>query len=162
RRQAPAGQRWHDQSRLTCRPDRGGLAVSQSAALGGAFDQPGPGAWLARQRHLCHRCLPGRVAGLRYSPRRFLMLIFQPLGDQAVLVRCPGESEAFRFSTTVRAAGPAWLVDVVQAYTTVAVFFSPDEVAFEQVSTFLSQLEQNESTAIEGKLHEVPCCYEMQ
>jgi inhibitor of KinA len=90
------------------------------------------------------------------------MLVFQPLGDQAVLVRCPNEPEAFRFSATVRAAATFWLVDVVQAYTTIAVFFSLGDVTFEEVSTFLRGLEQREIEAVEGRLHEVPCCYEMQ
>jgi inhibitor of KinA len=87
---------------------------------------------------------------------------FQPLGDQAVLVRCVDEADALRCSAAVRAANPIWLVDVVQAYTTVAVFFSVGAVPSAQVSAFLHRLEENEGPAIEGQLHEVPCCYETQ
>ena len=66
------------------------------------------------------------------------MLVCQALGDQAVLIRCASESDALRVNAAVRSAAPAWLVDVVQAYTTVAVFFSLGDVTSEEVSTFLS------------------------
>src|SRR5207302_2039579 len=89
------------------------------------------------------------------------MLVLQPLGDQAILVRCSSEADALRFSAAVRAAAPAWLIDVVQAYTTVAVFFSLGDVTFAEVSTLLLRLEQTEKgMESEGRLHEVPCCYE--
>src|SRR5439155_20566069 len=61
------------------------------------------------------------------------MLRLQPLGDQAALASFGREDEALRFSATVRSAAPALLLDVVQAYATVAVFFSPDEIDFYRV-----------------------------
>src|SRR5262249_11269468 len=58
-----------------------------------------------------------------------------------------------------------WLVDVVQAYTSVAVFFDLDCVTF---ATVAEQLQRCGSTAAqtdaipEGRLHRIPCCYEFQ
>ena len=51
------------------------------------------------------------------------MFSLQPLGDQAVLAYCADEAAALEFAAAVRQSEPAWLVDVVQAYTSVAVFF---------------------------------------
>ena len=55
-----------------------------------------------------------------------------PLGDQGVLARsatktrlCAGEA--------VRALDAPWLLDVVQAYTTVAVFHDLDRVGLSEV-----------------------------
>ncbi len=92
------------------------------------------------------------------------MPVLQPLGDQAVLARFSSESDALRFSGRVRGSAPAWLVDVVQAYTTVAIFFSLADVSFTEVSGFLFRLEQAEAGEAEpeGRAHEIPCCYEMQ
>ncbi len=88
----------------------------------------------------------------------------QPLGDQGVLARFSSEADALRFSAIVRSAAPPWLLDVVQAYTTVAVFFALDSIAVRDVSTFLLGLDRpaEEGEAVEARLHEVPCCYELQ
>jgi allophanate hydrolase subunit 1 len=51
-----------------------------------------------------------------------------PLGDRAALTHLTDEAAALRFAAAVRQAQPAWLVDVVQAYASVAVFFDPDQV----------------------------------
>src|SRR5258707_162452 len=52
----------------------------------------------------------------------------QPLGDQAALAYFADEASALHFAAAVRRAGDPWLVDVVQAYTSVAVFFDLDRV----------------------------------
>jgi inhibitor of KinA len=92
----------------------------------------------------------------------------QPLGDQAALVHFADEGEALRFAAAVRREGPAWLVDVVQAYASVAVFFDLDQVRYTVVAKHLQQLEDDlsrcpDSTVlVETRLHRLPCCYEYQ
>jgi len=91
------------------------------------------------------------------------MLNLQPLGDQAVLTNFAQEEEALHFSAAVRSASPGWLLDVVQAYATVAVFFSPDGINFHGVRDWLLALERTPpGEPIPGRLHRIPCCYEKQ
>jgi inhibitor of KinA len=90
---------------------------------------------------------------------------FLPLGDQAVLASFADEAAALDFAATVRGAGDPWLVDVVQAYTTVAVFFDLDQTTSATVTARLRRLVQEASTAGMGQfgcLHQIPCCYEFQ
>jgi inhibitor of KinA len=57
------------------------------------------------------------------------------------------------------------LVDVVQAYTSVAVFFDPDHSRFAAVAEHLRQLAAHTAPAgqvPESRLHRIPCCYERQ
>lgn len=91
------------------------------------------------------------------------LLSLQPLGDQAVLASFGREEAALSFSAAVRAAGPPWLLDVVQAYATVAVFFAPTDINYGGVRDWLCQRETTaEGTALTGRLHRIPCCYEKQ
>lgn len=88
-----------------------------------------------------------------------------PLGDQAVLAYFDREDEALRFAAGVRAASPNWVIDVVQAYASVAVYFDPDCTHFEQAAKELQSLRtstQSRAAAIAGKAHIIPCCYEFQ
>ncbi len=48
---------------------------------------------------------------------------FEPLGDQAVLAYCDDERAALAWASAVRTAALPWCLDVVQAYTSVAVFY---------------------------------------
>src|SRR5438128_625771 len=95
-----------------------------------------------------------------------MMYTLQPLGDQAALLHFADEAAAARFASNVRGAADPWLVDVVQAYTSVAVFFDLDRTRFAQVADRLRCLEQQAETqavgALPGKLHLIPCCYELQ
>lgn len=87
-----------------------------------------------------------------------------PLGDQAALAYFAEENAALRFAAAVRRATPAWLVDVVQAYTSVAVYFDIDQTEFAQVMPALQRIAGEsvpESDAIPSRLHRIPCCYEM-
>src|SRR2546426_9598415 len=86
-----------------------------------------------------------------------------PLGDQAVMAYLDDEQAALRFAAAVRRQNPSWLVDVVQAYTSVAVFYSLDKIGFAGASEELQRLEQDAKTAMPaaGKLHRIPCCYEL-
>jgi inhibitor of KinA len=88
--------------------------------------------------------------------------MIEPLGDQAVLARCEDEQAALRLAAALRRAAPPWLVDVVQAYTTVAVYHDPahntNAAAAEAVAHLLSQ--PDTGAAAEGRLRSIPCCYD--
>lgn len=92
------------------------------------------------------------------------MTAFQPLGDQAILAAFAEESLALGFASAVRASSPTWLFDVVQAYATVAVYFSPVEVDYEQACEQLQSLGAPSQSGPQppGMLHRIPCCYELQ
>ncbi len=88
----------------------------------------------------------------------------QPLGDRAALAVFRDEREATRFAAAVRRTAAPWLIDVVQAYSTVAVFFDLDQTTFAEVAAELSHpgaLAETADISL-GKLHVLPCCYEMQ
>src|SRR5262245_63312432 len=84
-----------------------------------------------------------------------------PLGDQAVLAYCADEEAALRLAAAVRRAAAPWLLDVVQAYTSVAVFFDPGQVHFAGAAERLSDLEGEPAAAAPGRAHRIPCCYEL-
>jgi inhibitor of KinA len=88
----------------------------------------------------------------------------RPLGDQAVLASFPDERTALRWAEAVRRLEAPWLVDVVSAYATVAVYFDLGKVPFAEVVGCLPPLDlPAELNAAEtGKLHNIPCCYTMQ
>ena len=89
----------------------------------------------------------------------------QPLGDQAVLAACRDEAAALRLADAVRRLAPPWLVDVVQAYQTVAVYFDLERITFAETAVVLRELAASAQTAADAgptKLHVLPCCYEMQ
>jgi inhibitor of KinA len=85
----------------------------------------------------------------------------EALGDQAVLAYCDDEIGAARLTARVRRAAPAWCVDVVQAYVSVAVYYDILAVDFDQVAGWLTSLEHdaNDTGVAAGSLHVIPCCY---
>lgn len=86
-----------------------------------------------------------------------------PLGDQAVLAYCADESAALRFAAAARRDDPPWLVDVVQAYASVAVFYDLDRCNYQTAADHLRRLADRAEhfpEAIESRLHVIPCCYE--
>lgn len=87
----------------------------------------------------------------------------QPLGDQAVLAYCADEAAAVRFAQGVRARHASWLVDVVPAYASVAVYFDLARVGLEEVRACLAQwsAEPCPDPASEGRRYCIPCCYEL-
>ena len=89
---------------------------------------------------------------------------FVPLGDSAVLAYCADEEEALRFAAAVRAVREDWLLDVVQAYTSVAVYFDMANTRLTAVLEWLKSLKPVSSTAtsVAFKTHIIPCCYELQ
>ena len=86
-----------------------------------------------------------------------------PLGDQTAFAYMPDEKAALAFAAAVRRANPLWLVDVVQAYTSVAVFFDLDRINFAEVTEHLRQFGLDLSSPnLEGRRFRIPCCYEFQ
>jgi len=93
------------------------------------------------------------------------MFSLQPLGDQAVLAYCADEAAALEFAGAARQSEPAWLVDVVQAYTSVAVFFDLDQVNYAQAAEHLQRFAQDrkeKGIVPQSRAHVIPCCYELQ
>lgn len=87
-----------------------------------------------------------------------------PLGDQAALAYFPDEEAALHFAAAVRSAGAPWVIDVVQAYTSVAVFWDPQRADYAAASRHLQQLEPPQGGGRAdrpGILHHIPCCYEL-
>ena len=65
----------------------------------------------------------------------------------------------------MRRLAPPWLIDVVQAYTTVAVYFDLDHVRFADVAAELHRLKPAPDAGEDpdpARRHVLPCCYEMQ
>jgi inhibitor of KinA len=91
-----------------------------------------------------------------------IMTFLQPLGDQAVLASFESETEALRWSVAVRRLSPDWLVDVVSAYRTVAVYFNLDRTTLAPVLQALDAVDPAGLTevCVESRLHVVPCCYD--
>ena len=89
-----------------------------------------------------------------------LMATLEPLGDQGVLARRNDEADATRWADCVRRAAPAWLLDVVQAYTTVAVFHDPARADLAGVMAWLNAFVLDDQAMTVGRLHLIPCCYE--
>jgi inhibitor of KinA len=93
------------------------------------------------------------------------MQSIMPLGDQAALAYFGDEAGALRFSAAVRRENPTWLVDVVQAYASVAVFFDLDQTRFAEVAAILGRLDEprgQPADSPERRLCRIPCCYELQ
>jgi inhibitor of KinA len=92
------------------------------------------------------------------------MTSLQPLGDQAVLASFAAESDALRWAAAVRRLAVPWLVDVVQAYRSVAVYFDLEQTTHADVTRTLDDLAQTElpDVSTQTRLHEIPCCYELQ
>ncbi|HYV36340.1 MAG TPA: allophanate hydrolase subunit 1 [Gemmataceae bacterium] len=86
-----------------------------------------------------------------------------PLGDLAALAYFDQESAALRFAANVRRQNCPWLIDVVQAYSSVAVFFDPTRITYGGAVAALSADDLSHGTHDEapGRLHRVPCCYEL-
>src|SRR5260221_247829 len=87
-----------------------------------------------------------------------------PLGDQGALVYFADEAEALRFAAVVQRDRRAWLVDVVPAYGSVAVFFDLERIRFREVAEALRRLDVDAADGADtpARCHRIPCCYELQ
>lgn len=90
------------------------------------------------------------------------MLSLQPLGDQAVLASFAAESDALHWAAAVRRRAAPWLVDVVQAYRRIAVYFDLEQTTLAAVIRILDDLARAgiADVSMQTRLHEIPCCYE--
>jgi inhibitor of KinA len=88
----------------------------------------------------------------------------QPLGDQAVLVALADEAQALRFAARARRLTAPGLLDVVQAYTSVAVFYDLNQTDFAALAELLRPLldAQGDEEEAPGRLFHIPCHYERQ
>jgi inhibitor of KinA len=86
---------------------------------------------------------------------------FRPLGDQAVLAYCANEASAGTLSHQVRKAEFAWVVDVVQAYTSVAIYYDLNRIDYDQAQELLGQMQKTLPAAQPvGRFFTIPCCFE--
>jgi inhibitor of KinA len=87
----------------------------------------------------------------------------EALGDQAVMAYYADETQALLFAAGVRRAMPAWCVDIVQAYVSVAVYYDLAVIDFAQAAAWLATLPVDDTsvTAAASRLHVIPCCYEL-
>lgn len=87
-----------------------------------------------------------------------------PLGDQGALAYFADEEAALSFAAAVRQSNPAWLVDVVPAYGSVAVFFDLGQINFSRVADLLRQCSENARSQSQPAptCHRIPCCYDLQ
>lgn len=88
-----------------------------------------------------------------------------PLGDQGVLAYFDDELSTLRFAQEVRKSNMSWLVDVVSAYSSMAVFFDLQSKSYSEVVQSLLALEIKTdigSAEQETPIHQIPCCYEYQ
>jgi inhibitor of KinA len=92
-----------------------------------------------------------------------MKVALQPLGDQGLLASFADEDAAASVAEAVRRYPPPGLVDVVQAYAAVAVFFALEQTAYRLVAAHVQRLVESagdgEATAV-GRVHQVPCCYD--
>jgi inhibitor of KinA len=88
---------------------------------------------------------------------------FEPLGDQGVMARFADEEQALRWAARVRRPGADRVVDVVQAYTTVAVFHDREQLPLAEALRRLADLgrEADAEDLPPGPLHVIPCCYDL-
>jgi len=87
-----------------------------------------------------------------------------PLSDQAALAYFEDEGSALAFAAAVRARNDPDVIDVVPAYTSVAVFFDLERTTFGSIADRLRRIESHSQVtraSVLGKLHRIPCCYEM-
>jgi len=87
----------------------------------------------------------------------------EPLGDQALLAYCDTEDEATRLTAHVRREMPAWCIDVVQAYLSVAIYYDAAFIEYAHVTDWLAArpLDPTVGDTLAGRIHVIPCCYEM-
>lgn len=86
-----------------------------------------------------------------------------PLGDQAVLAYFADEGAALRFARAVRSQAADWLIDVVQAYASVAVFFDLERTSYAAAEATLRgvELRGNDAALVGSRTRVIPCCYEL-
>jgi inhibitor of KinA len=107
----------------------------------------------------------------------------EPLGDQAVLITCRDEDEAATLARAARADRPPWLIDVVLAYQSLALYYDSLKVSYLDAAAWGQRLQASIPEGAGGawplrrrrlgsakaapagaqviRMHEIPCCYEL-
>lgn len=87
----------------------------------------------------------------------------ESMGDQAILARFEKEQEALQFTSQLRRQQLSWIVDIVQAYFTVAIYFDFSQIRFHDAVNQIHQMDIPSSRAtIQGNKYFIPCCYDRQ
>jgi inhibitor of KinA len=86
---------------------------------------------------------------------------FHPLGDSAALVYLTDEAAATQFATAAWASQNADWLDVVQAYSSVAVFFDPDRTDLHSTIEAMLRLTIKPEQHASQACRIIPCCYEL-
>jgi len=87
------------------------------------------------------------------------------LGESAWLVDLREESAAVALAARIRAIAPAWLEDVVPAYSTIGVFFDAGRITAESVAEWIAETQTSPpkplcETDRGDRTFEIPVCYE--
>lgn len=92
-----------------------------------------------------------------------LPITFADIGDQGILAYLPDESTALQYAQAVRDARFDWLVDIVPAYASVGVFYDSARIPHAEARQALESIRPTKHAQMEtGRLHVIPCCYDMQ
>jgi inhibitor of KinA len=92
-----------------------------------------------------------------------MQITMQPMGDQALLASFEEENAAAVFAGAVRCQPPPGLVDVVQAYSTVAVYFTLDVTRYHDIALHARAIAENAAPTTGqpvGILQHIPICYD--
>lgn len=92
------------------------------------------------------------------------MMSLVPLGDQAALLYFSDEARALQFAAAIGDVREPWIIDVVPAYTSVAVFYDSMQIPWREVEQYLRRLEipaSKRSLEKTFRRHSIPCCYRM-
>lgn len=88
-------------------------------------------------------------------------LHIEPLGDQALLITCHDEPAAWQLANQSRTLAPPWLIDVVAAYASVALYFDPLQIDWSSAAAQVRAWPSSSTALPVGRLWTVPCCYEL-
>ena len=91
-----------------------------------------------------------------------MTITLRPLGDCAVLAYLPDEASAQHFAKQLRVTNFPWLVDVVSAYLSVGIYFDPSRTTLADVRALLQTITIHQDSRLNGLLHTIPCCYDLQ
>ena len=94
-------------------------------------------------------------------PHNAKSMHIEPLGDQALLITCADERQAQLLAEHARLSKRPWLVDVVSAYTTVALYFDLMQCDYAQAASEVRQWTLPTGDGPIGQRLVIPCCYEL-
>ncbi len=83
-----------------------------------------------------------------------------PLGEDALLVRCPSPAGAVALAARLRVLAPPWLRDAVPAYATLGVHFDADRTTAGKVQSFLAGLPPSPAVESAGCEHLIEVAYD--